>query len=214
MRTPLLQQQVSGWCSPAVCSPRRTRRTTTTTASPSAMIPVVPRQRVHRGSTSVRPRRRRRRRAGVRYFACSATSGSMVPGPADHVPSRRKCSPPPGRRRGSGHGVTDEFVERSIFSSKRVTGRDHPAPPARGHRHRVRQRPARARRDQAARRRGLAVPGDVSVVGFDDSAFMTCTEPPLTTVRQPIEAMGRAAVDLLCASRSREVPPGRAALRA
>jgi DNA-binding LacI/PurR family transcriptional regulator len=26
---------------------------------------------------------------------------------------------------------------------------------------------------------------------------MTCTDPPLTTVRQPIEAMGRAAVDLL-----------------
>jgi DNA-binding LacI/PurR family transcriptional regulator len=35
------------------------------------------------------------------------------------------------------------------------------------------------------------------VVGYDDSAFMNCTEPPLTTVRQPIEAMGRAAVELL-----------------
>jgi DNA-binding LacI/PurR family transcriptional regulator len=35
------------------------------------------------------------------------------------------------------------------------------------------------------------------VVGFDDSAFMNCTEPPLTTVRQPIEALGRAAVTLL-----------------
>ena len=41
---------------------------------------------------------------------------------------------------------------------------------------------------------GLSVPDDVSVVGFDDSAFMNCTDPPLTTVRQPIEAMGRAAV--------------------
>jgi DNA-binding LacI/PurR family transcriptional regulator len=50
---------------------------------------------------------------------------------------------------------------------------------------------------RAARRAGLAVPGDVSVVGYDDSAFMNCTEPPLTTVRQPIEAMGRAAVTLL-----------------
>ncbi|GGS52127.1 hypothetical protein GCM10010221_58990 [Streptomyces parvus] len=27
---------------------------------------------------------------------------------------------------------------------------------------------------------------------------MNCTEPPLTTIRQPIEAMGRAAVELLC----------------
>jgi DNA-binding LacI/PurR family transcriptional regulator len=52
---------------------------------------------------------------------------------------------------------------------------------------------------RAVRRRGLSVPEDVSVVGFDDSAFMSCTEPPLSTVRQPIEAMGRAAVELLCA---------------
>jgi DNA-binding LacI/PurR family transcriptional regulator len=50
---------------------------------------------------------------------------------------------------------------------------------------------------RAVRRLGLRVPEDVSVVGFDDSAFMTCTDPPLTTVRQPIEAMGQAAVDLL-----------------
>lgn len=50
---------------------------------------------------------------------------------------------------------------------------------------------------RAARRAGLAVPADVSVIGYDDSALMTCVDPPLTTVRQPIEAMGRAAVDLL-----------------
>ncbi len=41
------------------------------------------------------------------------------------------------------------------------------------------------------------MPEDVSVVGFDDSAFMTCTDPPLTTVRQPIEAMGQSVVNLL-----------------
>jgi len=35
------------------------------------------------------------------------------------------------------------------------------------------------------------------VVGFDDSVFMSCIDPPLTTVRQPIEAMGQAAVALL-----------------
>jgi len=50
---------------------------------------------------------------------------------------------------------------------------------------------------RAARRLGLDVPADVSIVGFDDSALMTCTDPPLTTVRQPIEMMGQAAVDLL-----------------
>src|SRR6201982_374137 len=50
---------------------------------------------------------------------------------------------------------------------------------------------------RAVRRAGLSVPGDVSVVGFDDSSFMHCTDPPLTTVTQPIEAIGRAAVAML-----------------
>ena len=50
---------------------------------------------------------------------------------------------------------------------------------------------------RAARRAGLAVPGDLSVVGYDDSPLMACTDPPLTTVRQPIEAIGRAAVEML-----------------
>jgi DNA-binding LacI/PurR family transcriptional regulator len=43
----------------------------------------------------------------------------------------------------------------------------------------------------------LSVPRDVSVVGYDDSGWLNCTDPPLTTVRQPIEAMGKAAVTLL-----------------
>jgi LacI family repressor for deo operon, udp, cdd, tsx, nupC, and nupG len=50
---------------------------------------------------------------------------------------------------------------------------------------------------RGVRRMGLSVPGQVSVVGYDDSAFMACTDPPLTTVRQPIEAMGQAVVSLL-----------------
>jgi LacI family transcriptional regulator, repressor for deo operon, udp, cdd, tsx, nupC, and nupG len=50
---------------------------------------------------------------------------------------------------------------------------------------------------KAARRAGLTVPGQVSVVGYDDSAIMACTDPPLTTIRQPIEAMSQAAVSLL-----------------
>jgi DNA-binding LacI/PurR family transcriptional regulator len=50
---------------------------------------------------------------------------------------------------------------------------------------------------RAIRRAGLSVPDDVSVVGYDDSAFMSCTDPPLTTVRQPIESMGTSAVAIL-----------------
>ena len=50
---------------------------------------------------------------------------------------------------------------------------------------------------RAARRRGLAVPRDVSVVGFDDSPLIAFTDPPLTTLRQPVTAMGFAAVRAL-----------------
>jgi DNA-binding LacI/PurR family transcriptional regulator len=43
------------------------------------------------------------------------------------------------------------------------------------------------------------VPGDVSVIGFDDSALMSSIDPPLTTIRQPIDAMGRLVIELLTA---------------
>ncbi|MCZ4125394.1 LacI family DNA-binding transcriptional regulator [Streptomyces sp. H39-S7] len=50
---------------------------------------------------------------------------------------------------------------------------------------------------RAARQQGLAVPEDVSVVGFDDSPLIAFTDPPLTTIRQPVAAMGQAAVRAL-----------------
>jgi DNA-binding LacI/PurR family transcriptional regulator len=50
---------------------------------------------------------------------------------------------------------------------------------------------------RAARRRGLSVPGSVSVVGYDDSQLNAFTDPPLTTVRQPVRAMANAAVHTL-----------------
>ncbi|MEO3873056.1 substrate-binding domain-containing protein [Nonomuraea sp. B12E4] len=49
----------------------------------------------------------------------------------------------------------------------------------------------------AAAERGLRVPGDLSVAGFDDIDVATATSPPLTTVRQPLAEMGRMAVTLL-----------------
>ncbi|MFN3452769.1 MAG: substrate-binding domain-containing protein, partial [Sphingorhabdus sp.] len=48
-----------------------------------------------------------------------------------------------------------------------------------------------------AHRRGLDVPDDISVCGFDDTAMATTIWPELTTVRQPIAAMARRAVQLL-----------------
>ncbi|GGM98489.1 DNA-binding LacI/PurR family transcriptional regulator [Actinoplanes campanulatus] len=118
----------------------------------------------------------------------------MVLGPEGHIPSRRKLA---AMLQVAGAEDAAARVERSSFSmegarvaatrlvERGVTGiicaSDVLALGA----------------IRAARRLGRSVPGDVSVVGFDDSAFMTCTDPPLTTVRQPIETMGQAAVDLL-----------------
>lgn len=49
----------------------------------------------------------------------------------------------------------------------------------------------------AIRAAGLSVPQDISVVGFDDIAQAAYTHPKLTTVRLPLDQMGRTAVKLL-----------------
>jgi LacI family transcriptional regulator len=48
-----------------------------------------------------------------------------------------------------------------------------------------------------AHQHGLDVPGDLSVCGFDDAPLATTIWPELTTIRQPIEEMSRAAVEVL-----------------
>jgi LacI family transcriptional regulator len=50
---------------------------------------------------------------------------------------------------------------------------------------------------EAARQRGLRVPQDLSVVGFDDLPMSRWFSPPLTTVRQPLAEMGRTAAEML-----------------
>ena len=50
---------------------------------------------------------------------------------------------------------------------------------------------------EAARRAGLTVPDDLSVVGFDDTYVAAITTPPLTTVHQPIADIGRTALATL-----------------
>jgi LacI family transcriptional regulator len=50
---------------------------------------------------------------------------------------------------------------------------------------------------RAARERGLRVPEDLSIAGFDDADIGRATEPMLTTVHQPLAEMGRMAVTML-----------------
>jgi DNA-binding LacI/PurR family transcriptional regulator len=119
----------------------------------------------------------------------------LVLGPEDHMPSRRKLAAFQAQAEAAGLSVAP--VEHALFSLEGgqaaatrmlrqgvtgiICGSDVLALGA----------------IRAVRRTGLSVPGDVSVVGFDDSAWLNSTDPPLTTLRQPIESMGKAAVALL-----------------
>jgi len=115
----------------------------------------------------------------------------LILGPPDHVPSLRKLeaferlSPATDlveRTRFSlegGHAAATRLLARGVTAI--ICASD----------------PLALGAIRAVRRAGMSVPADVSVVGYDDSAFMSCTDPPLTTVRQPIDAVGRAAVELL-----------------
>lgn len=51
-----------------------------------------------------------------------------------------------------------------------------------------------------AHRRGLDVPGDLTVCGFDDTALSTAIWPELTTIHQPIADMARVAIDMVVAA--------------
>jgi DNA-binding LacI/PurR family transcriptional regulator len=50
---------------------------------------------------------------------------------------------------------------------------------------------------QAAKELGLNIPNDLSVVGFDNTILATIVDPPLTTIAQPMDEMGRQVMDLI-----------------
>lgn len=52
---------------------------------------------------------------------------------------------------------------------------------------------------QASRELGVHIPNDLSVVGFDNTLLATIIDPPLTTIAQPVDEMGRQVMDLLVA---------------
>ena len=58
----------------------------------------------------------------------------------------------------------------------------------------------------ALHRHGKRVPDDVAVIGYDDIAMARYCQPPLSTVRQPIEAAGKTIIDMLMAQLEGERP--------
>ena len=121
----------------------------------------------------------------------------LILGLPDHVPSQRRLTAARAQQGRNGFELPDDRVVYSLFS---IEGGQAAATALldRGMTALVcASDPIALGAIRAVRRAGLSVPNDVSVIGYDDSALMTCTDPPLTTVRQPIEPMGRAAVDLL-----------------
>jgi DNA-binding LacI/PurR family transcriptional regulator len=119
----------------------------------------------------------------------------LVVGPEDHMPSRRKLAA--FTEHADRAGLAAAPIEHALFSLE-----GGQAATARMLQHGITgvicgSDVLALGAIRAVRRSGLSVPGDVSVVGYDDSGFMNCTDPPLTTVRQPIESMGKAAVALL-----------------
>jgi DNA-binding LacI/PurR family transcriptional regulator len=125
------------------------------------------------------------------------TAIGMVLGMPGHVPSIRKLHAARKVAANSDFELPDELVAQSLFS---IEGGQAAAATllSRGATALIcASDPIALGAIRAARRAGLSVPGDISIVGYDDSALMTCTDPPLTTVRQPIDPMGRAAVELL-----------------
>jgi DNA-binding LacI/PurR family transcriptional regulator len=121
----------------------------------------------------------------------------LVLGPPDHMPSRRKLAAFEAIYRRLERPAPHELVERAMFSLEggQAAANRLIASGATGVI--CASDPLALGAIRAVRRAGLNVPTDVSVVGFDDSAFMNCTDPPLTTVRQPIESIGKAAVAML-----------------
>jgi DNA-binding LacI/PurR family transcriptional regulator len=120
----------------------------------------------------------------------------LLLGPHDHKPSQRKRAAAERILRDWGEPLSDELVVHSLYSleaaqagATRLLAMGVTAIVCASD-------PMALGAIRAVRRSGLSVPADVSVIGYDDSALMNCTEPPLTTIRQPIEPMVRTIIEL------------------
>lgn len=123
----------------------------------------------------------------------------LLLGPEDHVPSERKLAAARSYASDAGVEFPQERIAHSFYSleagqaaATRLIATGVTAIVCASD-------PMALGAIRAVKRAGLSVPRDISVIGYDDSALMNCTDPALTTVRQPIEAMGRMVIDLLLA---------------
>ena len=166
-------------------------------------LPIVLVNGYMRGRRRAVHQQRRRRLDGPRRHATWSPSGTpgsgSRSGPRRFVPVLRKIAGfREAMRRQLGADDVEPWVECSLFSRRGRRGRGGAAGRARLHGDHLRLGPDGARRDPGRPRAlGRPVPADVSVVGYDDSPLIAFTDPPLTTVRQSVQAMGSAAVRAL-----------------
>jgi DNA-binding LacI/PurR family transcriptional regulator len=125
------------------------------------------------------------------------TKIGLLLGPADHIPSRRKLAAARATAERAGHPIPNNRIVHSLYSLEAAQASATRLVAAGVTGIVCASDPMALGAIRAVRRAGLTVPGHVSVVGFDDSALMNCTDPPLTTVRQPIDTMGRLVIELL-----------------
>ncbi|AYF96900.1 LacI family DNA-binding transcriptional regulator [Protaetiibacter intestinalis] len=123
----------------------------------------------------------------------------LVLGPADHVPSQRKLEAAERLAAADGGALDPALVAHSHYTLEAGQAAAARLIQAGATGLLCASDPLALGAIRAVRRAGRRVPADVSVVGFDDSALMNAIDPPLTTVRQPIEPMGRLVIELLVA---------------
>jgi len=131
----------------------------------------------------------------------------IVLGPADHIPSRRKLAAAQRIAQLTGVPLPADQVVHSHYSLEAGQAATARLLASRVTAVICASDPLALGAIRAVRRAGKNVPEDVSVVGFDDSALMNSIDPPLTTVRQPIEPMGRMVIELLVGQLSGTAAP-------
>jgi len=113
----------------------------------------------------------------------------LLIGPPDHVPSQRKLAAARIVAHRAGISLEPDQIAYSLYSLEAAQASAMRLLEAGVTGIVCASDPMALGAIRAAKRTGLDVPKDISVVGFDDSALMNCVDPPLTTVRQPIEPM-------------------------